>query len=204
MSVETLEKKIEELRAKETEYRTYAEYHNRQARNPDVGERGFRKHEGKERYWRMRQSNAGLEVQQVMGQLATLRLEGRRKEYRTRLDSFYREMVEYLITLKVALEKKDMTFAGQVVDDLEQVYIKAGSLDKEDLRLISNYLSFQGVRVRLGRVSEEMGKEVGINAIAGPSIGAQKRSNVAIWMGQLVGQIDSLIMTLEKKVNGLK
>jgi len=200
MSIETLEKKIEELGAKEEEYRKYAEYHNRQARNPDVGERGFRKHEEKERYWRMRQSNANLEVQEVTGRLATLKLEGRRKEYRTRLTAFYRETVEYLISLKDALEKRDMTFAGQVVDDLEQVYTEAGSLDKEDLRLISGYLSFQSVRVRLGRVSEEMGREVGINAVAGPSVGAQKRSNVAIWIQQLTGQIDTLIMMLEKRM----
>jgi hypothetical protein len=201
-NLETLQKRLEELKTKEIEFRKYAEYHHRQLTSPSVGERGYRKHKAKEEYWRMKQSNAGLETQQIEGQIAALKLEEQREEYRTRLTGFYRETIEYLISLKDALEKKDIPFAGQVVDDLEQVYLDANSLDKEDLKLISGYLSFQSTRIRLGRVEEEMGEEVKINATVGASIGAQKRTNIATWISNLVGQINSLIEMLEQRING--
>jgi hypothetical protein len=200
--MESLEKKFEELKAKEEEFRKYAEYHNRKMKDPDMGERGFKKHKAKEEYWRMKWSNAGLESQRVMGDIATLKLEGQKKEYGIRVTAFYGETVEYLITLKDALEKKDMVFASQVVDDLEQIYLRGSSLDKEDLQPISGYLSFQSIRIRLGRIVEEQGEEVKINASVGTSVGAQKRSNIATWIGQLTGQIDTLIKDLEKRVNG--
>jgi hypothetical protein len=200
--MESLEKKFEELKAKEEEFRKYAEYHDRKTRDPDIGERGFKKHKAKEEYWRMKWSNAGLENQRVLGEIASLKLEKQRKEYGVRLTAFYRETIEYLITLRDALEKKDMAFAGQVVNDLEHIYIEAGSLEKEDLKLISGYLPFQSIRIRLGRIVEEQGEEVKINATVGASIGAQKRCNIAAWIGQLTGQIDTLIKALEKRVNG--
>lgn len=200
--MESLEKKFEALKAKEEEFRKYAEYHNRKMKDPDIGERGFKKHKAKEEYWRMKWSNAGLESQRAMGDIAALKLEGQKKEYGIRVTAFYKETVEYLITLKEALEKKDMVFASQIVDDLEQIYLRGGSLDKEDLQPISGYLSFQSIRIRVGRIVEEQGEEVKINTTVGASIGAQKRSNIAAWIGQLTGQINTLIASLEKRING--
>jgi hypothetical protein len=202
MSIESLEKKFKELKAKEEECRKNAEYHYRKTKDSGIGERGFKKHKAKEEYWRMKWSNVGLESQRVMGDIAALKLEGQKKEYGIRVTAFYRETIEYLITLKEALEKKDMTFAGQVVDDLEQIYLRGSSLDKEDLQPIKGYLPLQSIRIRLGRIVEEQGEEVKINAITGTSVGAQKRSNIAAWLGQLTGQIDTLIKDLEKRING--
>ncbi len=201
-TIEGFKKEVEKLRYKAMECRKYAEYFARQIRRPDISERRFCRWKSKEEYWKTTQSNLLLEVEKTEGQIAALELEEQRKEYRTRLIGFYRETIEYLVSLKDALEKKDIPFASQIVDDLEQVYLEASSLDKEDLKPISGYLPFQSIRIRLGRIHEEMGEEVKINATVGVSVGAQKRSNIATWISNLVGQIKSLIEMLEQRING--
>jgi len=201
-TVEGFEKEVKGLKKKEEEYRKYAEYFNRQMREAGISEERFLKSKGKEEYWRMRQSEYNLKVKDVEGQIALMKINEQRKEYRTELIGFYRETIEYLISLKEVLEKKDMPAAGQIVDVLEQVYLTAGSLEKEDLKPISGYLTFQSIRIRIGRIVEEMGEEAKINATVGIAVGAQKRANVSEWVKQLIGQIDTLIKALEKRVNG--
>jgi len=200
-TIEGFEKEVRDLKKKEEEYRKYAEYFNRQVREETVSEKRFLKAKGKEEYWRMRQSEYGLRVEKVEGQIALMKINEQRKEYRAKLVDHYGAAKDYLLLLKKALEERDLPRARQTLDVLDSVYIRLGSLEKDDARLVTGYLPLQSLKIRFGRISEEMGLEVSIDAVSGgTSVSAQKRANVATWVGQLTGQIGTLIETLEKRM----
>jgi hypothetical protein len=200
-NIANIERELKELKKKEEEFRKYAEYFNRQTREVDTSEERFLKSKGKEEYWRMRQSGYSLRVKEKEGQIALAKINEQRKEYRNKLISCYGAVEKHLAILKTGLEKRDFSSIRQTLNLLDPVYTRLESLEKGDSRLVTGYLPLSGIKIRLGRINEEMGLEVGINAsYGGTSVGAQKRSNVAIWSGQLVSQIESLLRTLKERI----
>jgi len=204
-SIEGLEKELKELKKKEEEFRKYAEYFNRQTREVDRGEERFLKSRRKEEYWRMQQSGYSLRIKKKEEQIALAKINEQRKEYRDKLISCYGAVEKHLTILKTGLEKKDFSSVRQTLDLLDPIYSRLESLEKDDARLVTGYLPLQNVKIRLSSISREMDLEVGINAaFGGTSVGAQKRSNVALWTGQLVSQIESLVRTLKQRIKAVE
>jgi hypothetical protein len=165
-------------------------------------ERKFKRCKDKEEFLLQKLSNLTLEILRLQGEIQTLENTLKKDEYRKDLKGFYREVVEHLITLKEAIEEKRISDAMEYLSHIEGLFLQSNFVKKEDADLVLQYLPFPSVRLRLGRITEETGEEIKINAVSGISVGAQKRANILMWAKQLIGQIDTLIATLEKRVNG--
>jgi len=161
----------------------------------------FKKAKDKEEFLRQRLTNLDGEILSVQNQIQDLEKSLKEEEYSKSLKDFYQKAVKGLTSLKGALKERKISDAVAGLDGLEEVFQQSTFVRKEDLKRINEYLSLQSVRIRIGVISEEMSKEVGINAsFGGTSVSAQKRANVLTWIQQLSGQVNTLITMLEKRM----
>lgn len=176
------------------------EYYTRE-RVAAENDKKFKRARGKEEFLLQRLANLDGEILSVQNQIQGLEKSLKEKEYSRSLKDFYQKAVKGLTSLKEALKERKISDAVAGLDGLEEVFQQSTFVRKEDLKRINEYLSFQSVRTRIGSISEEMSKEISINAVSGgTAVSAQKRANVSTWISQLIGQIDTLIETLEKRM----
>ena len=178
------------------------EYYTRE-RVAAEDDKKFKRAKEKEEFLLQRLTNLDEEILSVQNQIQDLEKSLKEDEYNKSLRDFYQKVVKGLTSLKGALKERKISDAVAGLDGLEEVFQQSTFVRKEDLKRINEYLSFQSVRTRICSISEEMSKEVSINAVSGgTAVSAQKRANVFLWVQQLVGQINALIEMLEKGKDG--
>lgn len=192
---------LDKLQKDRYDIKKMQEYYGRE-KTTAKDERKFGKYRDKEDFLLRKLANLDKEILLVQGEIQSMENTLKEDEYKKDLTGFYREVIEHLTTLKEALEEKKISDATEYLDHIEGVFQQSNFVRKDDVNPIYQYLPFQSIRIRLGRIHEEMGEEVKINATVGVSVGAQKRCNIATWISNLVGQIKSLIEMLEQRING--
>jgi Asp-tRNA(Asn)/Glu-tRNA(Gln) amidotransferase C subunit len=195
--------RLDKLQKDRYDIKKMQEYYGREKTTAE-DDRKFGKYRDKEDFLVQKLANLDKEILLVQDEIQSMENTLKEDEYRKDLTGFYREVIEHLTTLKEALEEKKISDATEYLDHIEGIFQQSNFVKKEDVNPIYQYLPFQSIRIRLGRIHEEMGEEVKINATVGVSVGAQKRSNIAMWIGNLVGQINTLIEMLEQRINGSK
>jgi len=198
--------RLDKLQKDRYDIKKMEEYYGREttAATTTGDEKKFKKCKDKEDFLLQRLTTLDRDILSIQDKIQSMENTLKEDEYRKDLTGFYREVIEHLTTLKEALEEKRISDATEYLDHIESIFQQSNFVKKEDVNPIYQYLPFQSIRIRLGRIHEEMGEEVKINATVGVSVGAQKRSNIAMWIGNLVGQINTLIEMLEQRINGSK
>jgi hypothetical protein len=198
--------RLDKLQKDRYDVKKMEEYYGREttAATTAGDEKKFKKCKDKEDFLLQRLTTLDRDILSIQDKIQSMENTLKEDEYRKDLTGFYREVIEHLTTLKEALEEKRISDATEYLDHIEGIFQQSNFVKKEDVNPIYQYLPFQSIRIRLGRIHEEMGEEVKINATVGVSVGAQKRSNIAMWIGNLVGQINTLIEMLEQRINGSK
>ncbi|MCJ7430302.1 hypothetical protein MUO83_03675 [Candidatus Bathyarchaeota archaeon] len=198
--------RLDKLQKDRYDVKKMEEYYGRETTTATTAgdEKKFKKCKDKEDFLLQRLTTLDRDILSIQDEIQSMENTLKGDEYKKDLTGFYREVIEHLTTLKEALEEKKISDATEYLDHIEGIFQQSNFVKKEDVNPIYQYLPFQSIRIRLGRIHEEMGEEVKINATVGVSVGAQKRSNIAMWIGNLVGQINTLIEMLEQRINGSK
>jgi hypothetical protein len=195
-----LEKKIREAQREEMNFRKYAEQYQRRLQEKDkYDDKTSRRLE----FYRSKQRQKGLEVTELQGQLAALRLLEEKKAYRSKRDQFYKDVIEAVIGLKKELLKFREKKPAEIEDAgsyYAQVVQHSGVFEKEDMRLFHEYLPVGSIVGILARLAQERGREIDISLKRGPAIAAQAKQNIETWSNNLIGQLDSLADGLKKKL----
>jgi len=201
-----LEKELKKLQSKRYKRRRNFEHHRREL-DKATDPKDYEKHYVKEQFYKRELGKIDLEIKRCKGQIADMELERKHAQYMKTLKAFDQSIVELLVNLLKPLDilvsearlTEDISelskYARRVYITQKQPFKKVDLAPYENLRLSS----IPGITTVCDRIIEEYSDMERISSLRGPSIAAQKRSNVQLWAKHLVSQIRDCIKTVEKR-----
>ena len=205
--IEKLQRELEGLRKERFNARKIKEHHARKMKQAvEAGNlKDHEKHNVKHQFHSQNLESIRSKILVVKEKLKAEELRLEAEKYQKTLIAFDSNMTKRLSVLQDALrllvDKLELTDISKLGNELYDFFTaNSKGINRSDL-LPYHMLGLLSIKIRCGHLVEEHGEMQRITSVRGPSVAAQKRSNIKTWSSQLASQIAECLRTVKERSN---
>lgn len=199
MSLTKLRKKLEKLEKERVNLNQNKLYQDRKAvetNNP----KKFSKFDTMARFYGQQLQKVDKEISELTLAISTEENKGKEEAHKKLIKDFCLEARELILTFKETLEAEEWEEAIRQADNLKDYFEERGRSIEQFIYPILHYVKFTSIKITLSKILVEKSEIQRIEVTFGKKITAQKVVNVQRLKEILVGQMRSLIETIDSVI----